>query len=738
MISLDCETTGLDLRHGARPYYVTICGDDDVVKYWSWDVCPLTRQPRIPKEDLTQIDGLISSADRIVGQNIRFDANMLAAVGVNGWPWDRTEDTLIAGHVLASNRPHNLTDMGMQYLGVDIAPLEDALHKACEASRRLARRVCPTWRLAKQNEPDMPSAGASCWKYDTWLPRTLVKHLWKTSESRSCLLENQSSKHHAGSPFIRLPESLPGWEYHPPEVHAVNAHPWWTVLRDYSNADSAVTLALWRVIEAELTRRGLTKIYRAQMRLPAVATAMEDYGITLSRDRMEELRTKYTRGSARAVRICEGIAAGMGVELKMPRGPSSDGLSDFVFGKLENPGGPASGPRQGGLCMPVVKRSRKTWAPSLDKSVLEAYEATLPPRSKALLFVQMLKVKRSQDTAVSYLDGYKRFWLPIQPPDDLDPLDYAGWYRMHPHLNQTGTDTLRWSSSSPNEQNISKKEMFNLRYVFGPAPGREWWSLDAKNIELRIPAYEAGETEMVELFERPDDPPYYGSNHLLIFHLLHPDLWALAAKEVGADKAGPYCKKKYASTWYQWTKNGNFAVTYGAVEASGTADRAYHVPGAQARIKSRFRKMEQLNQKCIKFAEKHGYVETMPDRIVDPDRGYPLLCTRTEYGRVLETVPLNYHVSGTAMWIMDRAMVRCHDYLAVRRREGLDAHMIAQVHDELLFDFPKGQGAEPWRTNLPRLLEIRRLIEQGGDDVGVPTPCGLEYHAVSWAEGVSV
>ena len=75
------------------------------------------------------------------------------------------------------------------------------------------------------------------------------------------------------------------------------------------------------------------------------------------------------------------------------------------------------------------------------------------------------------------------------------------------------------------------------------------------------PAYEAGEEEMISLFEKPDEPPYFGSNHLLAFDILHPDKWDRDDPE-GLLKA----KKEYASTWYQWTKNGNFAVQYGAME----------------------------------------------------------------------------------------------------------------------------------------------------------------------------
>jgi hypothetical protein len=255
-----------------------------------------------------------------------------------------------------------------------------------------------------------------------------------------------------------------------------------------------------------------------------------------------------------------------------------------------------------------------------------------------------------------------------------------------------------------------------------------------------LPAYESGERLLIDLFERADEPPYYGSEHLLNFSTVYEDLWAAAVKEVGEDKAGPHCKKKYASTWYQWCKNGDFAVGYGAIDRAdgkGTADIAFHKPGAHAKLKARFANKEALNQKWIAFAEEHGYVETMPDKSVDPTRGYPLVCTRTEYGKILPTVPLNYHIQGTAMWWMCRAMVRVQEFLddLNRRRKG-GYYLIMQVHDELVFDFPRGQDG--YKTHQPIMREIAKLMAQGGEDIGVPTPVSCEYHPIDWSEGITV
>ena len=455
--------------------------------------------------------------------------------------------------------------------------------------------MCPDWRIASPNLPEMPSAKGTPWKYDMWLPRAIAKH-----------------------------------------VEYVADHLWWTLCSEYANSDSATTLPLYKRQLEIIEERGLLRIYEERLKVLPIVVQMENKGITLSGDRLDQLCEEYREEADRAGRICVNVAKSYGHELELPKSGNNKSLAEFVFGET-------------GLSLDAAKVSKKTGAASLDKATLDHYIETLPPRSKASLFVTNLKAKRKRDTALSYMESYRKYWLPLA--------SHRGWYKMHPSLNPTGTDTLRWSSQNPNEQNISKQEGFNLRYCFGPAPEREWWSLDAKNIELRLPAYEAGETEMIALFERPDDPPYFGSNHLLVCHILHPKKF----EECVA--AGESFKDKYKSTLYQWVKNGNFAVQYGAVEESGTADRAYHVKGAQHKIQRRFYRIKKLNEQMIKHAKEHGYVETIPDKTVDPDHGYPLLCTRSRWGDILPTVPLNYHIQGSAMWWMMKAMIRCQNYL---------------------------------------------------------------------------
>lgn len=682
MIAIDTETNGVDFQHGARPFLVTLCRENGEQLCWEWDVDPLTRKPIFPPEDIEAIREEIESADLLIFQNCKFDAKALSTIGIEV-QWEKVRDTLLASHLLASNQPHDLTSLAVQYLGRDIRHLELAMQEACKKARHLAKTKFPTWRIAREGLSDMPSAkggdkkGAkgiesdSPWKLDTWLPRAIAGGLDYESD-----------------------------------------HPWYTVTSLYANEDSAVTLALWLVMEKELRRRGLWEIYEERLKVLPVIYGMEQRGITIHHGRLQEKQSEFRESSAQAKRVCENIASRYNYELTLPKGACNGSLLGFVFGPLG---------------LEPIKMGKKS--PSLDKGVLEHYEATLPERSRQGTFVRTLRGKRKCDTAISFMESYEKFGIPISRLENLNGNARALelYYKLFPSLNPTGTDTLRFSCYNPNGQQISKQSGYNLRYIFGPAPGREWWSLDAKNIELRLPAYEAEEEEMIALFERPNDPPYFGSYHLLIFDILHPEKFA---------KHGYKSKDVYESTWYQWTKNGDFAVQYGAVEKSGTADRAYHVPGAQARIQNRFRKIKKLNDRMVAMADRLGYVETIPDKTVNPNRGYPLLCSRSEWGRVLTTVPLNYHVSGTAMWWMSKGMVRTQSYLDRLNSEDSRGYwMVLQVHDELVFDFPRGSGPEPWKTNLPKIRKIQRLMEEGGNDIGIPTPVSVEYHEHSWSVG---
>ena len=687
-ISIDTETTGLDLHHKASPFFVTICSDDDPENpyYWEWDVDPETRIPKVVPSDLEEISEVlnsIGSEGEYIFHNAKFDVRGLSKLKlVKDWDWGRTHDTLYSAHLLASNQLKDLTTQAMIYLRVNIKPYEEALREAVMEARKIARAKYKTWKLAKEGLEGFPSIKGSdgVWSNDMWLPRAIA------------LAEGYSED-----------------------------HPWNTVLREYSISDSMVTLPLFEKHQQLIEEKELSAIYKYRRKLLPIVYSMESRGIPIHDDRLKELTEQYQHSSERFNRICVNLSGG---NLTALSGGVTNELRATVFDYLK--------------LVPFKKTDKG--GNSLDKYVLDDWLAKLPQNSKQYVFVQNLWKYRKRATALSYNETYEKFKVPAG----------KGVSILHSSLNPVGTSTLRWSSQNPNEQQISKQEIEEFsqdeveqgkvnrsaRYMFGPEEGREWWSCDGQNLELRLPAYASGEQALIDLFEKPDGPPYFGSNHLLFFDILHPDKW---------DRNDPnglkVAKKKYATTWYQWTKNGNFAVQYGAVAESGTADTAYHVPGAQKIIESRLTRIKAYSQNQIDIANEYGYVETMPDKTIDPERGYPLYCARSTWGKVIETIPLSYHIQGTAMWWMCAAMIRCQEFLDElnRKCKKPNQYRIAlQIHDELVFDFPKGKGLQPWRTNYGIVQELRRLMSVSGDNIGIPTPVSCEYHAHNWQEGKSV
>ena len=689
IISLDTETTGLDLYHGARPFLVTTANEQGENLWWEWYVDPMTRKVKVREQDLDEIQEMINSADELILQNPKYDVGMLEKCFEDSgrtlvWDWSKVRCTLMAGHLLRSNQPHDLTSAVLVYLRTNIQPFDDAVKVATIECRKMAQGKDPRyrWRIAREGLSEMPSARSTNkgtvrrgaedtgpWKSDMWLPRYVAR------------LEGRPKD-----------------------------DPYWTVTVNYANSDSMSTLHLYRAMEEILKKKGLWRIYLARLTSLRSFYMMEKRGITVSKVKAGGVQKKLLTESVEAGESCKRIARSFGYDLNLPKSGNNKSLLGFVFGK-------------DGLNLEPFKRSPKTKAPSFDGECIEHYLRSLGDRSKAKLFLTRLQGKRKRDTAVGYIEGYRKFWLPL----------YPGWYILHPRLNPTGTNTLRTSSSSPNEQNISKQEGFNVRKVFGPSPGREWWSLDYDNLELRLPAYESGEEVMIEIFEKPNDPPYFGSYHLLNASILYPDLfWPLAGKK------GAF-KQKYGATNYRWAKFFGFAVGYGAIPESGTADRAARVPGAQRKVMDHLKKHTSLNRYWIDFANRYGYVETMPDRTVDPNRGYPLYCPKKD-GRISPTVPLNYHIQSTACWCTMKASVRCQEYLDnLNSRPGSKGYyQIMNVHDEIVFDFPVGTGEDPWRQNLPKVRRLKKIMEMSGDDVGVPLVVSVEYHGEDWGSGRKV
>lgn len=460
----------------------------------------------------------------------------------------------------------------------------------------------------------------------------------------------------------------------------------------------------------------LLKVYEERRKLIPIIVGMEQHGLTFSMKRLKELKHDYTEESKEYTAVCMNL--GEGVITKLPKSGTSKELIDLLFNRWK---------------LEPFKVSEKTGVPSLDKDVLDFYFKTLHRNSIPLCFLKNLSAKRKRDTALSYIESYERFGLKIPGLDD--------YYLIHSSLNPTGQRTLRWSSKNPSEMVISKRfldeeddedvdeqgrgryerEGKNLRYIFGPLPDREWWSLDYINIELMIPAYESGERKMIELFERPDKPPYFGSYHYLNSHILYKE----AFEKCLAD--GLDFKKRYKTTNYQWAKNTGFARQYNAQKRK--IDLTARKEGAFELLGTGLPKITALNEYYVDFAREHGFVWTVDDKENGP---YPIQCEKqyNPYSSTYEvpvTVPFARHIQSSASRCLGKAMIRVYDYL----QQFKQPHYITiNLHDEIVVDFPRGKTL---MENLPKIKKVQELMLKSGDDISVPLRTSCAYHPQTWS-----
>ena len=153
----------------------------------------------------------------------------------------------------------------------------------------------------------------------------------------------------------------------------------------------------------------------------------------------------------------------------------------------------------------------------------------------------------------------------------------------------------------------------------------------------------------------------------------------------------------------------NFGIVYGISAFSLSQDIGVSVAEAKAYMEAYFATFPGVRtymDAIVERAREQGYVETLWHR----RRALPELKSSNFNMRSFgERVALNMPIQGTAADIIKLAMVRVHSRLA---REGLEARLIMQVHDELIVECPEEEA--------PRVEALLQQEMQGVAELSVP------------------
>lgn len=266
--------------------------------------------------------------------------------------------------------------------------------------------------------------------------------------------------------------------------------------------------------------------------------------------------------------------------------------------------------------------------------------------------------------------------------------------RIHTTFSQALTETGRLASSDPNLQNIPirTERGRRVRAAFVPRDNEHvLLSSDYSQIELRVMAALSGDEGLLEAFAQGAD--------------IHT---ATAARVNGV------MPELVTAEMRSQAKMVNFGIIYG-ISAFGLAQRLgiARKPAAEL-IESYFAQypgVKRYMDETIEFAREHGYVKTILGR----RRWLRDINSRNATSRqAAERNAINTPVQGSAADLIKLAMVRIYRELRQRR---LATKMVLQVHDELVFDVPRGELAEAkqligdamrkaWNFGVPLEVEI--------------------------------
>lgn len=298
------------------------------------------------------------------------------------------------------------------------------------------------------------------------------------------------------------------------------------------------------------------------------------------------------------------------------------------------------------LMLPHGKKTKSGYSTNAD--VLEELRLIHPVVDMILYYRKLAKLKST------YCDGL----LAIYSDDG----------RIHTTFKQTMTLTGRLSSAEPNLQNIPVKTELGreLRRFFVADDGCVLIDADYSQIELRVLAHLSGDETLTNAFKNGDD----------VHRITASQVFGIPQEYVTSDM------RKRAKTV-------NFGIIYGMGDYSLSRDlgvtkreAARYIDGYFARYPG----VKRFLDMTVEQAKKDGYVSTMFGR-----RRYipELAVSKKQLAAFGERVAKNTPIQGTSADIIKIAMINVERELA---NAGLKAHLILQIHDELIVEAPENEA----------------------------------------------
>jgi len=264
---------------------------------------------------------------------------------------------------------------------------------------------------------------------------------------------------------------------------------------------------------------------------------------------------------------------------------------------------------------------------------------------------------------LEYREVYKLFSTYIEPLLKLSKENEDS--RIHTSFVQTGTATGRLSSKNPNLQNIPARSKLGLkiREAFVADTGNKLIGIDYSQIELRLLAHFSEDRVLVDAFKNDKD-----------IHM--QTAIALFGEEEAPQKRNV-------------AKTVNFGLLYGMGQKKLSDTLGITTKEAKEIIEKYFLSFPTVKRyfrSIVDISKEKGYVETLLKRrrYFDYENATPM------FKAAYERESVNSVFQGSASDLIKLSMNKIHNVI---KEERLEAKMLLQIHDELIFEV-KAEEAE--------------------------------------------
>ena len=392
-----------------------------------------------------------------------------------------------------------------------------------------------------------------------------------------------------------------------------------------------------------IRKRKIEEIYFVDSVLPSLMEEIIDKGLYKLYSEIEiEVAKILAEMEERGVYICENVLKEINKEINSSLNETMEKiykiagmrfninspkqLSEILFKKLK---------------LPCKKKTKTGY--STDYEVLAELSEEYEIARLILDYRELFKIK------TSYIDTLLELRNPVTG-------------RINATFNNVKASTGRIICSNPNLQTIPIKSEIGrkLRKAFCAPDGYYIICADYSQIELRILAHFSEDENLIKAFEKGEDIHSYTA-HLIT----GKDIKDITPEE----------RRK--------AKTVNFGICYG-ISPFGLSKELGITPDEAASLIAlffaNFPKVKEWIENTLKFARENYYVKTLFGRIRNiPDINHHVKEVRQQ----AERIAINTPIQGTAADIIKKAMIDIHREF---KNKKLDAHIILQIHDELLFE----------------------------------------------------